>query len=443
MSTLYWLNDDLRLQDNPALAAAAQDDTLTLLFCLDESRLQTDRFGNQQMGEPRWGFLRQALQDLSASLSRLGQTLNILEGKPQEIVSSLLDSGRFTRIIRSRQHTSAQCTMWQLLSQAFPHILFEEYDSTTLYRQAAVQFREKFPATFSDFRRSLNAVAFRPAASQPLRLPPSTAVTLPGTVMPPGITMPPNIATGLPGGGESAGREYLQAYFSTNAASTYKETRNQFFGSRYATGFSPWLALGCVSAVQIFEQLRHYESRHGANESTGWILFELMWREFFRWHASHHQAALFEFSGITGRRPLTSFYPERFCKWRDGKTPWPIVNACMNELRQTGLLSNRGRQIAASCLVNELGLDWRCGAGYFAQQLLDYDACSNWGNWQYIAGVGADPRGGRHFNLDKQAEIWDAQGTYRRNWAGTTPAGPLDSRDYYDWPIEVDKVDAP
>ena len=115
----------------------------------------------------------------------------------------------------------------------------------------------------------------------------------------------------------------------------------------------------------------------------------------------------------------------------------------MNELRQTGLLSNRGRQIAASCLVNELGLDWRCGAGYFAQQLLDYDACSNWGNWQYIAGVGADPRGGRHFNLDKQAEIWDAQGTYRRNWAGTTPAGPLDSRDYYDWPIEVDKVDAP
>ena len=68
MSTLYWLNDDLRLQDNPALAAAAQDDTLTLLFCLDESRLQTDRFGNQQMGEQRWGFLRQALQDLSASL---------------------------------------------------------------------------------------------------------------------------------------------------------------------------------------------------------------------------------------------------------------------------------------------------------------------------------------------------------------------------------------
>ena len=89
-----------------------------------------------------------------------------------------------------------------------------------------------------------------------------------------------------------------------------------------------------------------------------------------------------------------------------------------------------------------MNLDWT-GAGYFEQQLIDYDACSNWGNWQYIAGVGSDPRGGRHFNLDKQAEIWDGTGAYRRRWAGTTPTGPLDSRDYYDWPIAVGPVDAP
>ena len=437
MSTLYWLTDDLRLQNNPTLAAAAQDDALTILFCLDEGRLQTDRFGNQQMGEHRWSFLRQALLDLSAGLAQLGQTLNILEGNPQEIVSSLLDSGSYNRVIRSRQHTSDKTLMWQYLSLAFPHILFEEYDSTTLYRQDVVQFAGKFPATFSDFRRALDTVAFRPSVGPPSSLPAPTAVQRDS------IMLPAAIATDSPRGGERAGIQSLETYFSTDAASTYKETRNQFFGARYATGFSPWLAQGCVSPLQIFERLRQYESQHGANESTGWILFELMWREFFRWHASHHQAALFEFSGIKGKRPLTSFYAERFFKWRDGKTPWPIVNACMNELRQTGLLSNRGRQIAASCLVNELGLDWRCGAGYFAEQLLDYDACSNWGNWQYIAGVGADPRGGRHFNLDKQAEIWDAQGTYRQKWAGITPASPLDSTDYYGWPVEVDKVDAP
>ena len=67
-------------------------------------------------------------------------------------------------------------------------------------------------------------------------------------------------------------------------------------------------------------------------------------------------------------------------------------------------------------MINELELDWRCGAGYFEQQLIDYDACSNWGNWQYIAGVGADPRGGRHFNIDKQQQLYDPDGTFVGAW---------------------------
>jgi deoxyribodipyrimidine photo-lyase len=230
----------------------------------------------------------------------------------------------------------------------------------------------------------------------------------------------------------------LTTYFNTDAASAYKNTRNNLTGENFSTGFSPWLAQGCVSPLQIFEQLSQYEAAKGANESTGWILFELMWREFFRWHADHHGAALFAFTGITGQRPLTTFYRERFLKWREGATPWPIVNACMNELKETGWLSNRGRQLVASCLVNELGLDWRCGAGYFEEQLVDYDVSSNWGNWQYIAGVGSDPRGGRHFNLEKQAETWDSQGIYQQKWAGKTASAPLDSLDYYDWPAEID-----
>lgn len=77
--------------------------------------------------------------------------------------------------------------------------------------------------------------------------------------------------------------------------------------------------------------------------------------------------------------------------WCKGNTPYPLVNACMRELLATGYLSNRGRQIVASCLINELKLDWRYGAAWFQQQLIDYDTAVNWGNWQYIAGVGADP----------------------------------------------------
>ncbi len=107
----------------------------------------------------------------------------------------------------------------------------------------------------------------------------------------------------------------------------------------------------------------------------------------------------------------------------------------MNELNATGYLSNRGRQIAASCLVNELGIDWRCGAAYFEQQLVDYDVASNWGNWQYIAGVGADPRGGRHFNLEKQRDLYDPDRHYIERWQGAPAAAAIDSVDGADWPI--------
>lgn len=430
MSTLYWLSDDLRLRDNPALAAAAKDDTLTVLFCTDAGRFTTDRFGNRQMGAHRWRFQREALLDLQHSLSELGQTLNLVTGNPLEIVSDLILTGRFNRVIRTRQHSSAETLLWQHLTESFPDISFEQYDSATLYQQKAIPFGETFPATFTQFRKSIDAVTFRPTAATPTRLPAPTAFEKRSQ-----LAQAPTESSFL-AGGETAGAQHLEDYFSTDAASTYKDTRNNFIGERFSTGFSPWLAQGCLSSVQIYERLSAYESDHGANESTRWILFELMWREFFRWHGNHYGAALFSFTGIADKRPLTTFYPDRFFKWRDGRTPWPIVNACMNELKHTGLLSNRGRQIAASCLVNELGLDWRCGAGYFAEQLIDYDACSNWGNWQYIAGVGSDPRGGRHFNLEKQTETWDADGKYRQKWAGNTETGPLDSNDYYDWPVE-------
>ena len=99
----------------------------------------------------------------------------------------------------------------------------------------------------------------------------------------------------------------------------------------------------------------------------------------------------------------------------------------MHQLVQTGWMSNRGRQIVASCLVNELGLDWRYGAAFFEKHLVDYDVASNYGNWQYIAGVGCDPRGGRHFNLEKQAEIFDPDGVFLGHVShpGTVPPGTV------------------
>lgn len=108
----------------------------------------------------------------------------------------------------------------------------------------------------------------------------------------------------------------------------------------------------------------------------------------------------------------------------------------MKELNATGFITNRSRQIAASCLVNELQLDWRYGAAYFEQQLIDYDVAANWGNWQYIAGVGVDPRGGRHFNLAKQTQQYDPYGEYIAKWQGNEHCdAQLDDLDAADWPV--------
>ncbi len=136
--------------------------------------------------------------------------------------------------------------------------------------------------------------------------------------------------------------------------------------------------------------LKRYEADYGANDSTYWIYFELLWREYFYWYARRYGRQLFHFGGIRNQTPLTSFYAHRFQQWKKGETPFPLVNACMHQLNETGYMSNRGRQLVASCLVHELGLDWRYGAAYFESQLIDYDVASNWGNWQYLAGVGAD-----------------------------------------------------
>ena len=183
------------------------------------------------------------------------------------------------------------------------------------------------------------------------------------------------------------------------------------------------------------EELRHYEATVHPNESTYWIFFELLWREYFQWYAIRYKEKLFLFGGIREITPTTSFYPERFKKWCQGNTPYPIVNACMKQLNSNGYMSNRGRQLVASCFVHELDLDWRYGASYMEQQLIDYDMASNWGNWQYLAGVGADPRGHRRFDLDKQTQIYDPKGQFIKRWQGDRGDPVLDTNDIVDWPI--------
>ena len=243
-------------------------------------------------------------------------------------------------------------------------------------------------------------------------------------------------------GCEQSAIKHLERYFGSDLPLNYKNVRNNLEGWKSSSKLSPWLGYGCISPRQVMASIIQYEVERGKNSSTECLSSEILWREYFQWSHFKVGSKTYKFKGLADNPPLTTFYPERFRKWCLGNTPYPLVNACMNELRVTGYLSNRGRQIVASCLVNELSVDWRFGAAWFEEQLIDYDAAVNWGNWQYIAGVGVDPRGGRHFNLEKQTALFDKDNRYQSKWAlksnkNNLLCEPLDSVDASDWPLSV------
>lgn len=160
------------------------------------------------------------------------------------------------------------------------------------------------------------------------------------------------------------------------------------------------------------------EDRNCANESTYWIFFELLWRDYFKCLSYLNGNQIFLKTGLNGKR--TEWLPlatemSLLKKWKEASTGVDFIDANMRELKSSGWMSNRGRQNVASFLVKDQGVDWRLGAAYFEEMLIDYDCASNWGNWSYLAGVGTDPRD-RFFNVQKQAHQYDPDQSYVKKW---------------------------
>ena len=219
-------------------------------------------------------------------------------------------------------------------------------------------------------------------------------------------------------GGEDAALKRLQEYvWDSESIATYKETRNELLGTNYSSKFSAYLAQGCLSPKLIYHEVDRYEEKVRENKSTYWMKFELMWRDFYRLMAKKHKNDIF-LAG--GPQQKTQFQGEedkdRFHRWAHGKTGIPFIDANMREINQTGFMSNRGRQNVASYLIKDLNIHWRMGAEYFESLLIDYDPASNYGNWNYLAGVGADPMEQRYFNILSQAERYDHNGDFVRQW---------------------------
>ncbi len=424
---IYWFRNDLRLRDNEAFWEAAQHGKVIPIYIFDERLFQSNLFGDPRTSIHRAKFLIECVRNLKENLRKKGSDLIIRYGKPEEIIFKLSETLKVQAVYASKEVTQDETTIEANLAKKIKpiNVDIELIWTSTLYHPRDLPFQINYlPDNFTDFRKKIEtSSSVRKSIAEPANL----------------SAFPNNIEIGeVPTleelgygeyvfderaafefrGGEDEALKRLNSYiWETQSLKTYKETRNGLVGPDFSSKLSAWLSVGCISSKIIYEEVKKYESTVVANESTYWLIFELLWRDYFYLIALKYGSRIFKRSGVKNDLYREwSADKEVFDKWAKGETGVPFVDANMRELNVSGYMSNRGRQNVASFLSKELGIDWTWGAAYFESKLIDYDACLNWGNWNYVAGVGNDPRENRRFNILKQAKTYDKEAIYIKKW---------------------------
>ena len=423
---LLWFKQDLRLDDHPALQAARGADALLPVFILDPAQLQPGPLGSRGLGVHRARFLLESLAALDGALRQRGSHLLVLQGRAEQLIPQLVERFNLQEVLTLEEIAPQERQQLQRVRAKLGSVELWEQAGNGLLRPDQLPCPvAELPAVFTQFRtlveQGLQVFQPQPAPDYLPVLPEGSEALL--TPLPTlsqlGLGEPLSVAaSAFPfSGGEAAASARLRDYlWDSQNVRHYKDTRNGMIGSEYSSKFSPWLANGSLSPRRAIAELRRHESQFGRNDSTYWLWVELLWREFFRWTLVRHGSALFRAGGLKATARAPQLVDERFQQWCQGRTGMPLVDACMRELAATGFMSNRGRQVVASYLVNDLQQDWRHGAAWFEEHLLDYDPASNWGNWAYLAGVGSDPRNGRLFNALRQARQYDPDASYVSLW---------------------------
>ena len=426
---LYWFRNDLRLHDNEGFSRAVQQaDEVLPVFVFDPSRFtELPKLGFRKTDVFSANFLIESVTDLRRSLRNRGAHLVVRVGDPAKILAELAGEIGAYAVYASKEVTHEETDSESSLSRMLKpyNIDLELFWQSTLYHVRDLPFDiSRLPDVFSQFRSLVERqTKIRATTEDPVRVKLVPEID-PGDM--PSIAtfgFPPELKTddrrAVPfKGGETTALERLQRYlWERGLIKTYKETRNELLGEDYSSKFSAWLAYGCLSPRLIYEEVMRYEAERVKNESTYWLIFELLWRDYFRFVALRFGDRIFRQSGIRHDLSKRWLYDQNlFAKWTKGETGIPFIDANMRELAMTGFMSNRGRQNVGSFLVKDLGIDWTWGAAWFESKLVDYDPCSNWGNWNYVAGVGNDPRENRYFNIYSQATRYDQQGRYVKHW---------------------------
>lgn len=424
---LLWYRNDQRFHDHAPLhqALLAQPLYLIPLYCFDPRHFGQTTFGFPKTGAFRAQFLLESVADLRQGWRSRHSDLLIRTGKPEQVIPELVKTLGITEVYYYQEAAPEEKAVERSLEKALQplRVKLKTFWGHTLYHPEDFPFEiNQLPELFTSFRKQIEKeCSVQPALPCPSEVPPLPVVDVGDLPQLAEFDLETpefdDRAVLKFQGGETAAIARLEQYFwQQDHLKTYKDTRNGMKGADYSSKFSPWLSLGCLSPRYIYEQVQRYEMERVRNDSTYWLIFELLWRDYFRLITVKHGDRLFDAAGLQGISiPWKQDWQEFEC-WCVGETGFPLVDANMRELMKTGFMSNRGRQNVASFLTKNLGIDWRMGAEWFESLLIDYDVCSNWGNWNYTAGVGNDARGFRFFNIIKQSKDYDPQGEYVKHW---------------------------
>ncbi|GMP83945.1 hypothetical protein CsSME_00037678 [Camellia sinensis var. sinensis] len=408
---IVWFRNDLRVLDNEALFTAwSSSEAVLPLYCVDPRLFHTTHyFAFPKTGALRAQFLIECLADLKNNLMKLGLNLLIQHGKPEDIIPSLVKEFGAHTVYAQKETCSEEVNVERLVSCSLQQVALASplgpstrptptnnaklqlVWGVTMYHVDDLPFDSScLPEVYTQFRKSVESKSkIRGCIKLPSSLGPPPNIGDWGCV--PSLSQlglqEGKVNNGMRFvGGETAALSRVNEYFwKKDLLRMYKETRNGMLGPDYSTKFSPWLASGSLSPRFIYEEVKRYEKERQTNDSTYWVLFELIWRDYFRFLSIKYGNSLFHIGGPRKVKTRWSQDQLLFESWRDGRTGYPLIDANMKELSMTGFMSNRGRQIVCSFLVRDMGIDWRMGAEWFETCLLDYDPCSNYGNWTYGA----------------------------------------------------------
>lgn len=428
--TLFIFRRDLRLQDNIALNYAIENfENILPLFIFTPEQIDVSK--NKYYSENAFQFMIESLEELDIELHKYNSKLHIFYGDNITILKNIFSKFKIENVIFNKDYTPySKKRDFEInnlcLSKKINCIIKEDYLLSPI---GTFLKDDGNPYTiYTPFKNKLKKIISlrREQKVKKIKIKNLTSSNISEQKLP---KYKKNSQILLYGGRKNA---LKQLKLLKKNHTDYNEKRNLL--SEKSSLLSAYIKFGLISVREVYSEMKPLKNE---------LIDQLIWREFYFYITYYFPNTLKKSENFNKKFDFIKWYvsPEKFKKWCDGETGYPIVDACMKELNTTGYMHNRGRLISSNFLNRILGMDWRLGERYFAQKLIDYDPSVNNGNWQWIASVGVDPKpfSQRIFNPILQSKRYDPEAKYIKKWLPNL--NEIESKELHDWESNYNNYD--